>query len=250
MIRKTLTFLSLVGLLLSVGAWGLSHYDIGYSVFNPKWRTCSGVELTRGGIEWFDGGPGGSPTNKPSDFELGWHASDFDFYPKWRLDYGDVGIRWLFVPLWIPALLSATALGTCRMLYRRRVGPGLNMEYSQDQCDRDFHFSSVRDRSIARCSRIIYVLSIPALAAAFGLAGSFAVEYLSPILFKATSLSLAASGLGWFVGGVPGAILGLILLARYETRQERQRCGQCRRCGYDLRGSKDRCPECGTGFSK
>ena len=60
MLRKTMTIVCLIGLLLSVGLWGLSHYDIGYSVFHPKWRTISGVELTRGGIEWFDGGPGGS----------------------------------------------------------------------------------------------------------------------------------------------------------------------------------------------
>ena len=240
-----MTILSLIGLLVSVSMWGLSHYDIGYRVFDPKMRSCWGVELTRGGIQWVDGGLG-DPTNKPSDFELGWHASDFDFYPKWRLDYANAGMRLLFVPLWIPTLLSAVALGRCRMLHRRRVAAGLNMECARAQRDRAFRSSSAHDRSIARWNRAIRVLSIPALAAVFGLAGSFAVEYLSPILFRATSLSLAAPGLGWIVGGVPGAILGLILLARHETRLDRKQRGLCAKCGYDLRGSTKRCPECNT----
>jgi hypothetical protein len=48
----------------------------------------------------------------------------------------------------------------------------------------------------------------------------------------------------WFVEGV---LLGLGLLAwRYVRRQSKRAEGQlCARCGYDMRATPDRCPECG-----
>jgi hypothetical protein len=59
----------------------------------------------------------------------------------------------------------------------------------------------------------------------------------------------------WWTGvifwWVYGAVFGLIIIGwlRIEKRRDllrkRARQGLCPRCGYDLRGSPERCPECG-----
>ena len=50
------------------------------------------------------------------------------------------------------------------------------------------------------------------------------------------------------VGGCIGGLVGSWIGASSGRLSKSQKLGLCLKCGYDLRGSKEHCPECGTEF--
>ena len=148
MIRKTLTILSLIGLLLSVGLWGVSYH------LRPRfhWSTLNATHMcisSRG-------------------------AMIFVTYGSKR-----------------PSLSGWAFLGFDQQGYETFLKPEVNIPWRNEAL------------------RVIAPLWIPT------------------VLFWAYPLYLKS--------GV-------------HRRRKRKKLGLCLKCGYDLRASKERCPECGQEF--
>ena len=172
MLRKTLTILSLIGLLLSVGLWGASCSSLKY-----------GLQTNRHVFELGGG-----------DLKLTWSTLPMARTPQLTRPLPGA----IFVHMVQPASGKPTAVAY--------IEPGFGM-YKGDPS--------------------ILPSLLPDISLGGGLNHILLPLYLLFLLF---------------------AILpahGLLLIRRLRARL---RSGLCVKCGFDLRASKDRCPECGTGF--
>ena len=135
MIRKTLTILSLIGLLLSVCAWAISFGDGGFSIStNNYFYWASGCWF------WFhDDYP-------DAKIDLRWFENGFrGFEQQWLPEFNPYRRGWrVGIPVWMPTILFALILYFCNPLYyyrlhnRKKLGLclkcGYDLRASKDRC--------------------------------------------------------------------------------------------------------------------
>ncbi len=168
MFRKTMTILSLTGLLLSVGLWGASYFNLVRAthrsnnpivisgVMNENWQGGS-LGLIGGALKYGMGGFGYWPLSDGRMFQATLDAVSEQFLeaqpPRW-ISRGSTGFttHWRFfyrsgrvvvIPLWIPTVLfgilpTTTLVRVIRRRKRKKLGLCINCGYdlrgSKDRC--------------------------------------------------------------------------------------------------------------------
>jgi predicted permease len=93
------------------------------------------------------------------------------------------------------------------------------------------------------------VSSLLCVTAALMWINSFAFDYFPPANvfsnMKPTTSTLKWQCV-WLVSGTTAFVCWFLVYRSTRTLRRRRHLGLCLHCGYDLRASKDRCPECGT----
>ncbi len=170
MLRKPLTILSLVGLLLSAGLWGVSYFR--FRCFTE----AHVVDLAAGGIKIVaDSNPPDAILTFSLNFGTVEAARAFDEYAERLREMMDCDRRWM-------------------------IGG----------------FSGLTTDWKPQAKRLPLTIAMPLWIPTLLFGVAFSCAYALPL----------------------------------HRRNKRRKLGLCLKCGYDLRGSKERCSECGTGFSK
>ncbi len=250
MFRKTITILSLIGLLLSCCLWFVSF---GFIVYQGPENI---VSMDRGVLHWSHVT---APT-RPGEFT---HTYAFlrwilpHPFPRGRVH--DNGAWSFALPTWIPVLFFAVlfwltplakhcprpARALSLWMYRTWPSKLPNLDAIEPGPRREAVL-----RSILPSGRVSF-LSLIGLV----LAWSALLPYLRHRLrfaYLPTPWFVAFAVEGIFYVLVTVCVCGLVndIRARRRVRQilKEARIVLCRNCGCDLLGSTDRCPECGTTF--
>jgi hypothetical protein len=82
-----------------------------------------------------------------------------------------------------------------------------------------------------------------------GVRRSYDQHFVGRLIFTGSAIGAPAWLVAMATGVLPG-IRGIAAAAQRARTRSRARAGRCQGCGYDLRATPDRCPECGTVSSK
>ncbi len=191
MIRKTLTILSLIGLLLSVGLWGVSYWGLHLR------KSPIHVKVAKGGLSLVPS----RLTKEEEESRLALlQAKMRSFHMEWDESKAE----------------------------HVRVDPG---RVSNEETALQREFDTLRQRQLwvdgFESLETKWALRLPTSP---GQRSWYIPMWITTLLF--------------------GAMLGLLQTSVRHRCRKRKKLGLCVQCGYDLRGSAARCPECGNGFSK